>query len=110
MGADLREHNKEVEKSDRPGRQATEGFINGLRPYDVTNVHEHFLQLDAVLSGQQWCTPPADLLKTWVNCTLELLHQGQGSMHRRRIMTSMREMQEVICIFPQGATHIYRRH
>lgn len=77
MGADLREHNKEVEKYERPGRQATEGFIKGLWPYDVMNVHEHLLQLDAVLSGQQGCTPPEDILKMWVNFTLELLHQGK---------------------------------
>lgn len=40
LGAYLQKHNNEVEKWDRPGRQATKGFINGLRPYDVVNVHE----------------------------------------------------------------------
>lgn len=64
LGAGLRKHNKEVEDCDRPGRQATNGFMNGLWLYDLMNMHEHLLQLqlDAVLSGQQECTPHEDLM------------------------------------------------
>lgn len=80
LGDVLGKHNKEVEKGDRQGRQAANGGINGLLPYDVMTVPECVSQLDAVMSGLQGCTPPEDLLKIWVKCISELPHQGQGTV------------------------------
>lgn len=50
-----------------------------------------------------WTGPPEGLLKIWVKCTSELLHPGKEVCSKKKIMTSMKEMQEAICIFLQGA-------
>ena len=60
------------------------------------NVHEYMLQLDTVMSGQQGCTAPENPLK------LGEMYLRVTQLRARKVMTSKRAMQEIICIFCRG--------